>query len=92
MRRSAKSDSNQAEIVDCLRKAGRCVFVASRIGGGFPDLIVHWNGNVVFMEVKSENGELNDLQIDFHSKWRGPAIVIVRTIRDALAATGINVR
>ncbi len=92
MNRSHKPDALQKEIVECLRKAGRCVFVAYKVGGGFPDLVVHWGGRVVFIEVKSESGKLTPAQIDFHQGWRGPPIVIVRSAKEALEATGIYVR
>lgn len=33
--------------------------------------------------------DLNDLQREFHLNWTGPRIAVVRSVKDALEATGI---
>lgn len=40
MRRAARIDDNQNQVVDDLRKAGCEVFITSALGNGFPDLVV----------------------------------------------------
>lgn len=44
MYRAHRTDSNQAPIVDCLRRAGRTVAITSALGHGFPDIVVGWRG------------------------------------------------
>lgn len=40
MRRAARTDANQVEIVSALRAIGCSVSDTSGVGGGFPDLAV----------------------------------------------------
>lgn len=85
MRWAARSDRNQAEIVDALRAAGAVVTVLSRVGQGVADLAVGKHGRFLWMEVKTEKGELTDVERAFMEKWRGH-YVIVRSVDDALRA------
>ena len=77
-------DANQKEIVEALRKAGCSVFVASTVGKGFPDLIVGKGGRTVLVEIKTKKGKLTEDQVHFYENWKGSAIIIVRTIDEAL--------
>lgn len=52
MRRRAKVDANHAAVVQALRAAGWCVQDTSRLGGGFPDLVIAKGGRVELVEVK----------------------------------------
>jgi len=62
IRRAAKVDANQAEIVAALRKVGCEVVSTAAIGNGFPDLIVlgpgmnKWERKIYLVEIK--NGSL----------------------------------
>lgn len=94
MRRAAKTDANQAEIVATLRKAGCGVLDLSGVGNGCPDLLVHeptWPHRLHLLEVKNLGGRGNKLTPDqekFHGDWRG-AIRVVTTVDEALTAVGI---
>lgn len=87
MRRKAKTDKNQAEIVRGLKAAMRSVVLLHRVGGGVPDLLVGFSGKMWLLEVKTKDGDLNDLQLDFFDTWRGPRPVVVRSLEAALEAT-----
>jgi len=87
MRRDARTDKNQSEIVRGLKEACRSVVLLHRVGGGVPDLLVGFKGKMWLLEVKIEKGKLNDLQQDFFDTWRGPRPVVVRNLDDALEAT-----
>lgn len=53
MRRAARTDANHAEILQAFRDCGFQVFDTSRLGGGFPDCVVHRNTHgVVLVEIK----------------------------------------
>jgi len=52
MRRSARTDSNQAAIVAAFRDLGCSVFTLHTVGRGFPDLAVGCNGLNLLIEVK----------------------------------------
>ena len=80
--RAARVDENQAAIVDALRKAGCSVFVASKVGGGFPDLVVGYGGQTYLLEVKNPNvpkadRQLTEEQSVFFCFWRGHAEVVL---------------
>lgn len=91
MRRARRVDRNQAEIVAALREAGRFVEVLSDVGRGVPDLVVSWSGRALFMEVKMPGEKLTADQVDWHRRWKGPAVAVVRSTAEALEATGVVV-
>jgi hypothetical protein len=84
MRRAAKIDLNQPEIVSALRSAGCSVQLLHSVGQGCPDLLVGVSGENVLMEVKSDTGGLTEPQIIWHRSWNG-TVHIVRSVDDALA-------
>jgi len=90
--RGRRTDANQSEIVAALRQAGCAVVDASRLGKGFPDLIVSRAGlkpgQAFLLEVKTEKGKLNALQRKWHSEWKGQ-VAVVRCVDDALRAVGL---
>lgn len=80
MRRAARIDANQPEVVDTLRKAGWSVEILSFVGGGFPDLLVGTAGWACLVEVKdgSKPPSARKLTADeqkFAESWTGPLIV-----------------
>ena len=82
-RLASEPDANQAEIIDALRKAGGSVFDAHRVGGGFPDIIVGYQGRNLLMEIKTPLGRLNAKQRRFHDAWRGE-VRVIRTAEEAV--------
>lgn len=84
MRRAARIDSNQNEIVKHARSIGFSVAVTSRLGDDFPDLVVGYGGLSVLAEVK--DGEkppsarkLSDGQKRFADTWTGGVYLIEKT-------------
>lgn len=77
MRRAARVDENQAEIVECLREIPECsVALLSAVGGGIPDVLVGYRGANFLFEIKNPkkpkaDQELTDDQKKFHATWRG---------------------
>ena len=55
MRRAARTDKNQTEIVAALRKRGAVVLITSQLKNAF-DLLVGYEGKLYIVEVK--NGAL----------------------------------
>lgn len=87
-----KTDANQAEIVEALRKVGCCVEDMSSYGGGVPDLLV-WSPfrkATLLFEVKNPKakGKLNKLQQEWHTKWRGQ-VCVVMSVDEALREVGV---
>jgi Holliday junction resolvase len=83
LRRAAKRDGNETEIVKAFRACGWSVcFLA---GSGVPDLAIAKGERLILVEVKQRLGKLTPAQVKWHADWRGPKPVIVRSVDDALA-------
>ncbi len=87
-RLAARTDSNQADIVDALRKAGAQVYLTHRVGGGFPDLVCGYKGHTILIESKTLGGALNKKQRLFFDLWVGGYAYVIRNIADALCVLG----
>lgn len=88
MRRAAKIDANQPDIVQALKQQGCSVAITSSAHDGFPDLVVGYNGITVLVEVKDgslppSKRRLTPKQVEFHNEFTG-AIVILESIDDAV--------
>lgn len=88
MRRIARVDDNQGEIVATLRELGATVRPTHTIGKGFPDLVVGWRGRNYLVEVKDGSKrpsaqELTDDERRFHQTWKG-SVEIFRSREDAI--------
>ena len=81
MRRAARVDGNQAEIMAAFRKCGFSVADTSKVGGGFPDLVIARAGFTALVEVKIPKGKLRQSQTDFAAAWKGHSF-IVRNLGD----------
>lgn len=89
MRRAAKTDRNQGEIVKALRGVGATVQPLHAVGQGCPDLLVGWRGINILIEVKDWNQPpskrvLTDDQVEWHGGWKGQ-VAKVETVDAALA-------
>ena len=89
MRRAAKVDANQAEIVAALRKAGASVQPLHAVGKGCPDLLVGWEKRNYIFEVKDgtqppNKQRLTPAESEWHTAWRGQ-VHIIRSVADALS-------
>ena len=84
VRRAARTDLNQGEIVRALKAAGASVSLLHRVGEGVPDLLVGWKGVNLLLEVKGLSGKLTPAQGRWHDEWEG-RVHVVRTAVGALA-------
>lgn len=89
MRRAAKVDDNQSEIVMTFRRMGCTVTPLHAVGGGVPDLLVGCNGINLLVEVKDGKKppsarKLTKDQEKWHGEWRGQ-VDIVETMDDAIS-------
>ena len=89
MRRRAKVDKNQAEIVAAMRQRGASVTSMAELGKGVPDLLVGHAGRTALVEIKdgslppSARGLTIDQQI-WHAEWRGGTLAVVCDVESAL--------
>jgi hypothetical protein len=73
---TCKTDSNQKDIVDALRKYGCSVTPTHMVGKGFPDLAVGFRGSTVLLEVKGKGKLLNNKEASWFGSWKGQAMVV----------------
>lgn len=96
MRRAAKVDGNQRQIVAALRGVGCSVQHLHAVGQGCPDILVGKNGVNVLMEIKDgslppSRRALTDDEAEWHQLWRGQ-VCTVNSVDEALAVMGCAYR
>lgn len=92
MRKRGRTDDNQTEIMNALRRVGAGVQSTANIGDGFADLVVGFRGVNYLLEVKDgtkppSKRKLTDQEINFHQRWPGQ-ICVVNSVEEALQAIG----
>lgn len=93
MRRAARVDDNQAEIVEVLRQVGASVFPTHNVGRGFPDIVVGYKGINFLVEIKDglkplSRQKLTPDETAFHQTWGGD-VYVVKSVDDALKMLGV---
>lgn len=93
MRRAAKIDANQEQVVQALRAAGATVQSLAGVGVGVPDLLVGHQGKTILFEVKDGRKppsarRLTEDQLKWHGAWRGGPLAVVDGVDAALRALG----
>lgn len=93
-RRASRIDSNQAEIVEVLRRAGASVQSLAALGKGCPDLLIGFQGRNYLAEVKDGGKRpsarrLTGNEQQWLDRWTGQAAVVENEI-DALRMIGIE--
>lgn len=88
MRRAAKVDDNQREIVAALRGAGATVTSIAAVGRGCPDILIGIGGVNLLAEIKdgSKLPSQRKLTYDeaiFHERWLGQ-VAVIESVADAL--------
>lgn len=76
MRRAARTDANQRDLVQLFEAHGCHVHICSSYGGGHPDLMCGFGDRIALVEVKRGKGTLTPDQVEFHRVWP------VFTVRD----------
>lgn len=81
MRRAARTDNNQHELVEALKKIGaKCFYIKEPV-----DLVVGFRGRSVLLEVKRPGKTMTKAQEEFVSTWPGECHVVY-TIDEAINA------
>lgn len=88
MRRAAKVDRNQKEIVTQLRRFGASVYPTHMVGRGFPDIVVGYRGINYLFEIKDNlqppsKQRLTPDELAFFEMWKG-SIYKVTTIDECI--------
>lgn len=87
MKRAARVDANQANIVGALRKAGCKVQHLHAIGRGCPDLLACYRGLLILIEVKDgakppSARRLTPDEQRWHDEWHDAPVYIVAQVDD----------
>lgn len=93
MRRAARTDRNQAEIVEALRRCGASVQSLASVGGGVPDLLVGFKGQTLLIEVKDgqkppSGRELTQDQAEWFFDWQGAPVWVITDVSQIPKALG----
>jgi hypothetical protein len=86
MRRAARVDANQEQIVSALRAADAYVWII-----GLPvDLLVGYKGHTFLVEIKTDSKKrLTALQADFFENWTGGTLCRIDCPEAALRMIGV---
>ena len=93
MRRAAKVDQNQDQVVSALRAAGAHVQSLAAVGKGVPDLLVKYQGTFYLIEVKDgrkppSKRQLTPDQVKWHEEWKCAFLGVVENPEQALKFIG----
>ena len=77
-------DENHRAIVAAFDEMEFSIVNSAKVGGGVPDLFVAKFGKTIAVEIKAENGSLNEEQVKFMETWQGRYLV-VRTVGHVIA-------
>jgi hypothetical protein len=94
MRLAARTDANQKQIVEALRKLGYSVEVTSQVGKGFPDIIVggihkatgkraNWLLEIKDGSQPPSKRKLTPDEVLWHERWRG-IVFVVNSVEEAI--------
>ena len=80
MRRAARVDRNHGEIIKAFRKLGFSVADTSKLGAGFPDLVIAFAKRTALVEVKDGTKVpsarvLTKPEADFRADWKGTYLI-----------------
>lgn len=76
MRRRARVDANQKEIVAKLREIGCSILHTHQLGKGAPDIIIGFNNRNYLVELKDgsktkSQQKLTPDEVEFQNEWKG---------------------
>ena len=88
MRRAARRDANEGDIIKAMRGEGAYVKVIN--DEGLFDLLVSHRGQTLLVEVKDgakppSARRLTDAEQKFHDEWPGSDLYIVNSVEEAIA-------
>jgi hypothetical protein len=88
MRRAARRDDNEQDIIRAMRAEG--AYVKQINDEGLFDLLVSHRGETLLVEVKDgakppSARRLTDAEQKFHDEWPGSDLYIVNSVEEAIA-------
>ncbi len=88
MRRAARRDDNEQDIIKAMRAEG--AYVKQINDEGLFDLLVSHRGETLLVEVKDgakppSARRLTDAELKFHEEWPGSDLFIITSVEEAIA-------
>lgn len=88
MRRAARVDDNQRQIIDALRKIGATVQPIHQLGKGVPDILVGFRDRNLVLEIKDGKKppsarKLTEDEFVWHANWKGQ-VAVVESVEQAI--------
>ena len=85
MRRAARVDANQKDVVQRFISHGCSVTLLHRVGEGCPDLLVGLNGQTLLVEVKDgtktpSQQAKTPAQVRWWSEWKGGPVATINDL------------
>jgi hypothetical protein len=84
MRRAARADGNQPQIVAAFRGLGCSWLDLHRVGEGCPDGLAGADGVDQLVEIKTPGEHMNADQKEFAFSWRGREVALIYTVEDVV--------
>lgn len=92
MRLKARTDGNHKLVTEALRARGWHVVDSSRLGHGFPDLVILKHGRTEFVEVKDGSKmpsarKLTEAEAKMHAAFQaaGVPVRVIASVEEALS-------
>lgn len=87
MRRAARRDAGEQDIIKAMRACGAYVKVIN--DEGTFDLLCYYNGHTLLLEIKDGTKppsarRLTDAEQRFHDEWPGSNLHIINSVQEAL--------
>jgi hypothetical protein len=88
MRRAARRDDNEQDIIKAMRAEG--AYVKQINDEGLFDLLVSHRGKTLLIEVKDgakppSARRLTEAELKFHEEWPGSNLFIITSVEEAIA-------
>jgi hypothetical protein len=88
MRRAARRDDNEQDIIKAMRAEG--AYVKQINDEGLFDLLVSHRGETLLIEVKDgakppSARRLTEAELKFHEEWPGSDLFIITSVEEAIA-------
>jgi hypothetical protein len=88
MRRAARRDNGEQDIIEAMRAEG--AFVKAINDKGTFDLLCWYNGRTLLLEIKDGSKppsarRLTPAELKFHDEWPGDNLYIVNSVKEAIA-------
>ena len=95
MRKAARTDRNQIDIVEALRSMGAMVQPLHQVGQGVPDLLVGMAGRLMLIEVKDGTRKpseqtLTPDQEKWHAAWAGYPVYVITDVSEVYQFAGLR--